>query len=78
MEKQYNLTISPENPEVIFIFAEHKPAKRGLKTILNDINPDDYSFPILIASASMMGCGLYEDCMCTIREFLHKEKEPEK
>lgn len=78
VEKQYNLMISPENPEVIFIFAEHKPASRILKGVLNDINPSDYSFPISIASASMMGCGLYEDCMWTIKEFLYKEKESEK
>ena len=77
-ENQYKLTISPSNPEVIFIFAEHKPASRILKGVLNDINPSDYSFPISIASASMMGCGLYEDCMWTIKEFLYKEKESEK
>lgn len=72
-ENQYKLTISPDNPEVIFIFAEHEPASGILKRVLNDINPDDYSFPISIASASMMGCGLYEDCMWTIKEFLQKE-----
>lgn len=77
-ENQYHLTISPDNPEVIFIFAEHDPASRILKRVLNDIDPDDYSFPISIASASMMGCGLYEDCMWTIKEFLHKEKVSEK
>lgn len=68
-KNQYDLTISPDNPEVIFIFAEHDPASGILRRVLNDVNPDDYSFPVSIASASMMGCGLYEDGMRTIKEY---------
>lgn len=72
LEKQYNLTICPDKPEVIFVFAEHKPAKANLKKILGDIQPSNYPFPIRIASASMMGCGLYADCMETIEQFLKR------
>lgn len=71
-EKQYDLTICSDKPEVIFAFAEHKPAKTNLKKILGDIRQSDYPFPIRIASASMMGCGLYADCMETVEQFLQR------
>lgn len=51
--------ISPLNPEVIFIFANHDPESAILPAAIEAINPDDYPFPIMIAEASNMGYGLY-------------------
>lgn len=71
-EKQFQLNVNYSAPEVIFVFAEHDPDKSGLKTILNSIHPDEYPFPIRLASASLMGCGLYADRMVKVEDFLHK------
>lgn len=62
-EKQYNVTISPQDLEVIFIFANHDPEKHALSNNLEKINPDDYDFPIMIAKSSNMGYGLYFECL---------------
>lgn len=58
-EKQYDVKISSLNPEVIFIFANHDPESKILSTVIEEIEPDRYPFPIMIASASNMGYGLY-------------------
>lgn len=51
--------ISPLNPEVIFIFANHDPESTILPAAIEAVDPDDYPFPIMIAEASNMGYGLY-------------------
>ena len=71
-EKQYRVNISTENPEVIFIFANHDPDSKILKNILGNINPSDYTFPILIANAVHMGYGLYADNMMSLEEWKKK------
>ena len=60
-ETQHNVSINTENPEVIFIFANHDPDSKILNNILRTIKSTDYTFPILIAQASNMGYGLYVD-----------------
>ncbi len=71
-EKQYDITITPENPEVLFIFAEHDPDKSELGRILSNIHPEDYAFPIHIAASSAVGYGLFANRFLTISEFLSK------
>lgn len=60
-EKQYEVSISFENPEVIFLFANHDPDSSVLVKELTDINCNDYKgiFDIYIAEASYIGYGLY-------------------
>ena len=60
-EKQYEVSISFENPEVIFLFANHDPDSSVLVKELTDINYNDYKdvFDIYIAEASYIGYGLY-------------------
>lgn len=59
--------ITTNNPEIIFIFANHKPAKQQLKEEVNKLNSN---WTIRIATASAMGYGLYDKKMKTIDEFL--------
>ncbi|MBD5154977.1 MAG: hypothetical protein HDT15_07910 [Oscillibacter sp.] len=72
-EKQFQLNVDCSAPEVIFAFAEHDPDSDGLKRILRGIKEDEYAFPIRLASASLLGCGLYEDHMLTVEEYLQKK-----
>lgn len=69
-EKQFRLNVDHSAPEVIFAFAEHDPDSGILKRILNDVNESKYTFPIRLASASLLGCGLYEDHMLTVEQYL--------
>lgn len=69
-EKQFQLNVDPSTPEVIFAFAEHDPDSGILERILSDINKSQYVFPIRLASASLLGCGLYEDHMLTVEQYL--------
>ena len=72
-EKQFQLNVDCSAPGVIFAFAEHDPDSRILKNILHDIDETKYTFPIRLASASLLGCGLYEDHMLTVEEYLQKK-----
>ncbi len=60
-ESKYNVTIDPENPEVIFIFANHDPASKRLSS--ESMNPGTCPFPVLVANASYMGYCLYAQNM---------------
>lgn len=62
-EHQYEVTISPDKPEAIFIFANHDLDSTILQNEISKINLSNYSFPILYANASYMGYGLYENQM---------------
>ena len=66
-ENQYDVHINPANPEVIFIFANHDPESKILSNIIDSIDPNNYTFPIMIANASNMGYGLYVDCLHEIK-----------
>lgn len=57
----YEFHVSPLGPEVILLFANHDPESRILPTVLAELDPDRYSFPILVAEASCMGYGLYTE-----------------
>lgn len=59
--------IKANNPEIIFIFANHKPAKQQLKEEVKKLNSN---WTVRIANASAMGYGLYDKKMKTIDEFL--------
>ena len=67
-ENQYDVKISPNNPEVIFIFANHDPASKILPTLIEEIEPDKYQFPIMIARASNMGYGLYVEHLRQVKK----------
>lgn len=60
-EKQFKVNISCENPEVIFVFANHDPDSKILDNILLCNELKNCSFPVLIAKASSMGYCLYAD-----------------
>ncbi len=62
-KKQYKVKISSENPEVIFIFANHDPESKILPAVLKKVELKKYTFPILVANASYMGYGLYAEQM---------------
>lgn len=66
-ENQYDVHINPDNPEVLFIFANHDPESKMLSNIIDTIDPTKYTFPIMVANASNMGYGLYEDCIHQIK-----------
>lgn len=66
--KQYDVKISSLNPEVIFIFANHDPESMILSTVIEEIEPDQYPFPIMIASASNMGYGLYVEYLRQVKK----------
>lgn len=60
-EKQFEVKISHENPEVIFVFANHDPDSKILDNILLCNELKNCPFPVLIANASSMGYCLYAD-----------------
>ncbi len=62
-ERQYDVKISSEKPEVIFIFANHDPDSKILPAVLKKVDPSKYKFSILVANASHMGYGLYAEQM---------------
>lgn len=68
-DKPSNITIDSDNVELIFLLANHDPASRILKKIVSAFHPNDYSFTIKIAFASMMGYCLYDDRMMTLDKF---------
>lgn len=61
---QFKVEISCDNPEVIFIFANHDPDSGMLEKILEDVKKqNNCSFPVMVANASSMGYCLYADKM---------------
>lgn len=58
-EKQYQVSIRPEDVEVIFIFANHDPDSSILNEELTIAKAQKYPFPVKIAQSSMVGYGLY-------------------
>ncbi len=60
-------TITKDNPEIIFIFANHKPASDILK---KEVSKLSRSWTVRIATASAMGYGLYSDKMKSVDDFL--------
>lgn len=70
-EHQFKVSLSDDEPEVIFIFANHDPDSKKINNILSDINISDYSFKILAAQSSFMGYGLYMDNMIEIKDFIN-------
>ncbi len=68
---QFKVELSNDEPEVIFIFANHDPDSKRLNNILSEINISDYPFKILIAQSSFMGYGLYIDNMIDIKDFIN-------
>ena len=71
--------ITPDNPEIIFIFANHKPASDILKKEIEELKKLNSNCLIRFATASVMGYGLYEKQMKDIDEFLKTlDEEPSK
>ena len=66
--------LDPENnPEVIFVLANHNPRSPKLRSILDNIEFDKYdqssNFDLRFYSASFAGYGLHSNCMLTLAEF---------
>ena len=59
VEKQYHVSIRPEDVEAIFIFANHDPDSCILDEELTIAKAQNYAFPIKLAQSSMIGYGLY-------------------
>ena len=70
-EHQFKVSLSDDEPEVIFIFANHDPESKKINNILSDINISDYPFKILAAQSSFIGYGLYMDNMIEIKDFIN-------
>lgn len=68
---QFEVSLSDDEPEVIFIFANHDPDSKKINNILSDINISDCPFKILAAQSSFMGYGLYMDNMIEIKDFIN-------
>ena len=69
VEKQYQVSIRPEDVEVIFIFANHDPDSRILDDELSIAKAQNYPFPIKIAQSSMMGYGLYANRLKNLSDY---------
>ena len=67
-ESQFNVKLSSEVPEVVFILANHDPESKKLKSIICGVDESEYEFPILFAESSLMGYGLYETRMKTLED----------
>ena len=65
-EKQFDVTISSENPEVIFIFANHDPDSKILDKVMQCNELKNCTFPVMVANASSMGYCLYADQLTQI------------
>lgn len=70
-------TITTNNPELIFIFANHKPASQKLKEEVKKLRSQCIQWNIYYATASAMGYGLYANQMKDIDKFLKAlDQEP--
>ena len=69
-EKSSAISFSDAPPEIIFVFANHKPGSQKLRQVLERVDPAAYPFPIYIASASSMGYGLYCETMRPLEQCL--------
>lgn len=58
-DTQFDICISPDNVEVVFIFANHDPDSTTLASELAEIDSSSYDFPIKVAVSSMMGYGIF-------------------
>lgn len=64
----HDIVIQSEDVDLIFLLANHDPAKSKLTTIVNALDSAQYPF-VKFAFASMMGYGLYDEMMYSIEEF---------
>lgn len=70
---QFEIEVSHQNPEVILLFAEHAPDEdKAFINMLKSINPNDYPFKILLAKASLMGYGLFDNCMEPLEDYIKR------
>ena len=60
------LSISTNDPEVIFVFANHDPDSTVRDEVVAEMKKENCSFPVLIANSSNMGYCLYANCMDNI------------
>lgn len=73
-----NVTLLENKPEFILLCANHKPAKTVLKRELQEvIKSEEYEklkemCDLKIATASLMGYGLYDQCMISFEDFINK------
>lgn len=59
-DTQFDICISPNDIEVMFIFANHDPESKILANELKNISQSSYDFPVRVAVSSMMGYGIYK------------------
>ncbi len=67
------IKLNPENPEIIFVLANHNPRSTKLKTIVNDPDIKKYGksnlFDLRFYVATFAGYGLHARSMKTLEEF---------
>ena len=72
-------SVSYMHPEMLFLLANHKPARKKFHNELNAIlNDDSKAFQdtdVYIASSSMMGYGLYASEMIPVPEYLKGQRK---
>ena len=74
-----DITVSKEKPEVILLCANHKPEKTALKREIREVMQTvEYKelkemCDLKLATSSLMGYGLYDECMLSFEEFVSEE-----
>lgn len=74
-----DITVSKEKPEVILLCANHKPVKTALKREIREVMQTvEYKelkemCDLKLATSSLMGYGLYDECMLSFEEFVSEE-----
>jgi len=64
-----------ENPEYIFILANHDPASKILARELRKLEPSYPNLKLKFAVGNFMGYGLYQQNIYSLKEFLKRFKE---
>ncbi len=73
------ITVSKEKPEIILLCANHKPVKTALKREIKEVmQTSEYQelkemCDLKLATSSLMGYGLYNECMLSFEKFVSEE-----
>lgn len=71
---QFDICISSNDIEVMFIFANHDPESKILANGLKNISQISYDFPVRVAVSSMMGYGIYQTVdIDEFKEFIERD-----
>ena len=62
-EPLFDTQIVPDTPEVILVFVHQEASSRGVDVLLHQLDTGEYGFPVLVASSSLMGYGMFVERM---------------